>query len=173
MVLRQKLMKVILVVVIFLGLWKVFENWSVVSQIDPKPDIPPSPKLEKYENKIFDEFSHSDLSMQAEELFVGEHLHSIEKIGEVDSEFGFGSKPNLWFLLVKNVKAKDVARNIINELRKLGEKAFVQTEYDSGGYLIYVGPIIDFQRAEQKKSMVDDSLGVDSKIYLYAREFSS
>ena len=144
---------------------------KVMPESDSKLDIPPALRLEKYENKIFDEFSYSDLTTQAKELFSSEHLHLIEEMGGVPLQLDDGITPKLWFLLVKNVETKDVAKNIIDELKKLGEKAFIQTEYDRGSYFIYVGPILDFQLAEKKKSMVDDTLGVESRLYQYAREF--
>ena len=168
---KRNVIGFIFTITLLLGLWKLVDNLSVMPDLDSKPDIPPDLRLEKYQNEIFDEFSYSDLTTQAKELFTSEHLHLIEEMGGVTLQADDGITPNLWFLLVKNVKAKDAAKNIIDELKKLGEKAFIQKEYDSGSYFIYVGPILDFQLAEKKKSMVDDSLGVESRLYRYAREF--
>ena len=169
----QNVSKVIFVTMLLFGLWRVVGNWSVVTQIDSKPDIPRSPKLEKYLSEIFDEFSYSDLTTQAKELYASEHLHLIDIMEVPPLEFLEASKPNLWFLLVKNVEAKPAARSILEALSKLGEIGFVRLEDDSSSYDIYVGPILDFRLAETKKIMVDQNLGVESRIYLYAREFSS
>ena len=168
---KRNVIRFIFITTLLFGLWKLVDNLSVMPKSDSKLDIPPALRLEKYENKIFDEFSYSDLTTQAKELFSSEHLHLIEEMGGVPLQLDDGIKPKLWFLLVKSVKAKDSAKNIIDELKKLGEKAFIQTEHDSGSYFIYVGPILDFQLAEKKKSMVDDTLGVESMLYRYARTF--
>ena len=169
---KRNVIRFIFITTLLFGLWKLVDNLSVMPESDSKLDIPPALRLEKYENKIFDEFSYSDLTTQAKELFSSEHLHLIEEMGGVPLQLDDGITPKLWFLLVKNVKAKDAAKNIIDELKKLGEKAFIQTEHDSGSYFIYVGPILDFQLAEKKKSMVDDTLGVESVLYRYARKFA-
>ena len=168
---KRNVIRFIFITTLLFGLWKLVDNLSVMPKSDSKLNIPPALRLEKYENKIFDEFSYSDLTTQAKELFSSEHLHLIEEMGGVPLQLDDGITPKLWFLLVKNVKAKDAAKNIIDELKKLGEKAFIQTEHDSGSYFIYVGPILDFQLAEKKKSMVDDTLGVESMLYRYARTF--
>ena len=168
---KRNVIRFIFITTLLFGIWKLVDNLLVMPESDSKLDIPPALRLEKYENKIFDEFSYSDLTTQAKELFSSEHLHLIEEMGGVPLQLDDGIKPKLWFLLVKSVKAKDSAKNIIDELKKLGEKAFIQTEHDSGSYFIYVGPILDFQLAEKKKSMVDDTLGVESMLYRYARTF--
>ena len=168
---KRNVIRFIFITTLLFGLWKLVDNLSVMPKSDSKLNIPPALRLEKYENKIFDEFSYSDLTTQAKELFSSEHLHLIEEMGGVPLQLDDGITPKLWFLLVKNVKAKDAAKNIIDELKKLGENAFIQTEHDSGSYFIYVGPILDFQLAEKKKSMVDDTLGVESMLYRYARTF--
>ena len=168
---KRNVIRFIFITTLLFGLWKLVGNLSVMPKSDSKLNIPPALRLEKYENKIFDEFSYSDLTTQAKELFSSEHLHLIEEMGGFPLQLDDGITPKLWFLLVQNVKAKDAAKNIIEELKKLGEKAFIQTEHDSGSYFIYVGPILDFQLAEKKKSMVDDTLGVESMLYRYARTF--
>ena len=169
----QNVCKVIFVTMVLFGLWRVVGNWSVVTQIDSKPDIPKSPKLEKYLSEIFDDFSYSDLTTQAKELYASEHLHLIDMMEALPVELVETNKPNLWFLLVKNVEDKPAARSILEALSKMGERGFVRLEDDSSFYDIYVGPILDFRLAETKKIMVDENLGVESRIYLYAREFPS
>jgi len=138
-------------------------------KIDRTSKLPPAPEIAPIN---VDKAQRPDSSAklgETDSLFDTAKSQSADDSSETFYGLDENDLPRAWVLQAGSFEEKDKAKNLMQQLRESGSKAFVKTATidNKTFYRVYVGPKADKRRAMAEKARIDSNFSTDAIVLQY------